>query len=73
MPPDTAEIDILWEDDEALSGIPPSGPRPREMMPTMLEEDPLQYDIVYRHDRDPTRDSLPTIPDFDPLRHDLEA
>jgi len=47
--------------------------RPREMMITLTDEDPLQYDVGYNKDRDITRDSMPTIPDINPLRHDVAS
>lgn len=65
--PDTEDIDFSWE-----AEAPPPPRRPREMMPTLLDEDPLRHDLAYRRDRDATRDSMPTLPDIDPLRHDVE-
>ena len=83
--PDTDQIDFAW--DESYSGplrtkpplvrmpsAPPlieSMPPPRDALPTLNDEDPLQYDLSYVRERDITRDSMPTIPDSDPLRHDV--
>lgn len=65
--PDTEDIDFSWE-----SEAPPPPRRPREMMPTLADEDPLRHDLGYRKDRDATRDSMPTLHDIDPLRYDVE-
>jgi len=65
--PDTADIDFSWEFE-----APPPPRRPREMMPTLHDEDPLRHDVGYTRDRDATRESMPTLPDIDPLRHDVE-
>jgi hypothetical protein len=64
--PDTAEIDFDWE----VEAPPPR--RPREMMPTLADEDPLRHDAGYQKHRDATRNSMPTLPDIDPLRFDVE-
>src|SRR5262245_39868350 len=85
-PPNTESIDFAWDESYSgplrarppLARLPSTPPRivdplppPREAMPTLNDEDPLQYDLRYDRERDVTRDSMPTIPDSDPLRHDV--
>ena len=84
--PDTEHIDFAWDEGYSatlrtrppLARLPSTSPRiidplppPREAMPTLNDEDPLRYDLLYDRERDVTRDSMPTIPDSDPLRHDV--
>ena len=59
--PDTVDIDDSWEEVEA----PPPPRRPRELMPTLSDEDPLRHDLV-------DEGSRPTLLDPDPLSHDVE-
>jgi len=73
---DTGEIDIAWEldgIDVLVIDVAEEGPPPesaRAMMPTLLEEDPLRYDLAYRREH-AARDSMPTLPDIDPLSYDV--
>ncbi len=51
----------------AGGGQPPQHSRPRELAPTLLDLDPLQYDVEGAGE---PRSSQPTLPDIDPLRYD---
>lgn len=62
------DLDFVWDAEHAAR----REARGRELMPTLPDDDPLQYDIGYDRERDATRDSMPTIPDLDPLRHDSD-
>ncbi len=59
------EIDAAWEQVRTDARVSPRNP-----LPTLMDADPLRFDIGYDRKRDPTRDSQPTLPDLDPLRHD---
>ncbi len=65
--PDTGDIDESWEEVEA----PPPPRRPRELMPTLHDEDPLRHNVVDSPSED-EEGSRPTLLDVDPLRHNVE-
>lgn len=70
--PDTDAIDSAWLSDEAPTVRRPPL-RHRDMMPTLLEEDPLQYDVSAEEaNAERSRDRMPTLPDIDPLQYDVD-
>lgn len=66
--PDTVAIDDSWEEVEA----PPPPRKPRELMPTLHDEDPLSHDVEDSPGED-EENSRPTVLDVDPLRHDIKS
>lgn len=70
--PDTDAIDSAWMDnDEAPTARRPPLDRPRDTMPTLLDEDPLQYDAA-EGANERARDRMPTLHDEDPLQYDVD-